>query len=203
VKPAFKAYSEVSPIFRELGDRTREATTLYNIAVISHGIVPKQRALELYSEALALHRDVGGKSELEASLLVGLADQHRDLQQYPEALAACEQLIQFEKDRSSVDGEINDLVIKMLLLQEHLKRPAEALRAVDQALTLLHRKKKHSKMARMTIKSLEQRREAIRQNLSLNQRRVDTLKRFFKGQLHRRKRFPRSRKPTRPQRKQS
>jgi hypothetical protein len=66
------------------------------------------------------------------------------LQQYPEALAACEQLIQFKKDRLSVDREINGLVIKMLLLQESLKRPVEALRVVDQALTLLRLRMKTS-----------------------------------------------------------
>lgn len=121
-------------------------------------------------------------------------DQHRDLQQYPEALAACEQLIQFEKDRLSVNGEINGLVMKILLLHENLKRPAEALRVVDQALILLP-PSNGSLLKNHLRETLKGRRERICQDLSPNQQRVDTLKRFFKGQLHRRERSHRSRKP--------
>jgi tetratricopeptide (TPR) repeat protein len=198
-KPAFEAYREALPIFRELGDRAREAITLYNMAVISSGIVSTQRTLELYREALALRREVGGVGKHEAVLLEGLVDRHRKMQQYLEALAACEQLIQFEKGRASVDGEITGLVMKMLLLHENLNRPAEALRVLDQALALLRLRKKESRMARMTYRGLLRRREEIRQNLSPNQRRVDTLKQFFTGQflLYRRKRSPHSHTPAR------
>ena len=202
-KPAFEAHSEALPIYRELGDRAREARTLYNMAVLSHGIVSKQRALELYHEALALRRDIGGRSELEAVLLKGLVDRYRDVQQYAEALDACEQLIQFAKNRSSVGGEINGLVRKMLLLHENLNRPVEALRTVDRALMLLRRRKKNSEMTQMTIRSLLRRREEIRQKLSPNQRRIDTLTCFLTGRFYRRKRSRRSPRPASPQKRQS
>lgn len=181
VQPAFDVYSEALPIYRELEDRIREADTLYNMAVTSYGMVSKQRALEIYSEALALYREVGGESQFEVILLDGLVDRHKELRQYSEALAVCEQLIQFERGRSSVNGEINGLVRKMLLLHENLKRPEEALCALDEALTLIRRRQKHSKMAQGLGSLLLRWREATHQNLSPNQRRVDTLKRFFKG----------------------
>jgi tetratricopeptide (TPR) repeat protein len=58
---ALEYYSQSLPLFRAVGDRSGEATTLSNIGQVYSELGEKQKALEYYNQSLPLSRAVGDR----------------------------------------------------------------------------------------------------------------------------------------------
>jgi tetratricopeptide (TPR) repeat protein len=68
-----------------MGDRRIEGITLGNLALLHHDQGHNPETLECYSQALAIHREVGSRL-YEGNILGGLALYHHDQGNIPEAL---------------------------------------------------------------------------------------------------------------------
>ncbi|NJK70578.1 MAG: CHAT domain-containing protein [Microcoleus sp. SU_5_3] len=67
-KSAIVKYEEALKLFREAGDRRREAVTLNNIGSVYSVLGEQQKALEYYTQSLPVSRAVGDRSGEAASL---------------------------------------------------------------------------------------------------------------------------------------
>ncbi len=75
---AIKNYEEALPLYRQLGDRRREALSLYYIGLIYFYLGDKQKALKYYLDALPLEHANGDKAE-EANSLASIASTYSDM----------------------------------------------------------------------------------------------------------------------------
>jgi len=94
LKAAIVRYEEALRLYRDLGDRSGEGSTLNNIGFVYHSLGENQKALEYYNQALAVFRDAGDHSG-EARTLnnIGLihgnlGDRQKALEYYNRALLA-------------------------------------------------------------------------------------------------------------------
>ena len=74
---ALEFYNKALPLFRQVGDKHGEATTLHNIGSVYWSLGDKAKALEFYNKALPLKRQVGDKNG-EALTLGHLMDVWKD-----------------------------------------------------------------------------------------------------------------------------
>lgn len=128
-------YNETLPLFRELQDREREATTLNLIGVRYWELGETQKAIDYYKQALPLWRALGNRKE-EGLVLhnVGTAywlsgDSQKALEYYAQALP----LIRAANDRSQEAITLNTTG----LAYDNLGKLREAINYYDQALVIL------------------------------------------------------------------
>jgi tetratricopeptide (TPR) repeat protein len=84
-RKAIVKWEEALKLYREAGDRLREAATLHNIGAIYSELGEQQKALEYYSQSLPLSQAVGDRS-WEALTLYCMAYAKRDQNNLTEAL---------------------------------------------------------------------------------------------------------------------
>lgn len=91
-KEARKKYSEALNVFRELGDRSREAATLQYLGNVAHNLGDPRLAIRHYSEALSLWRNL--KDTLgQAQTLNGMGWSHYGLGELQQSLEYYDQAI--------------------------------------------------------------------------------------------------------------
>jgi len=131
---SIEKYQEALELYRRAGDRSKEATILYNIWVVHLLLGELQKVLEKYNEALQLSRAVGDRSE-EARALNGIGsiyseqgDMREALEKYNEAL----QLSRAVGDRRREAAILNNICLAHLVMGETRK----ALEKCNEALPL-------------------------------------------------------------------
>jgi CHAT domain-containing protein/Tfp pilus assembly protein PilF len=131
---ALEYYTQALAIFRAVGDRATEATTLNNIGGVYSDLGEKQKALEYHTQALAIIRAVGDRGS-EATLLnnIGgvydaLGEKQKALEYYTQALA----IIRAVGDRASEATLLSNIGAVYSALGEKQK----ALEYFTQALAL-------------------------------------------------------------------
>ena len=82
---AIAKYEEALKLYREAGDRRKEALTLNNIGAVYSDLGETQKALENYSQSLPLSRAAGDRS-MEASTLTNIGKVYSDLGEKQKAL---------------------------------------------------------------------------------------------------------------------
>jgi tetratricopeptide (TPR) repeat protein len=81
---------------RAVGDRAREAKTLYNIGIVYHDLGDKARALEYFEQALLLWRAVGDRA-WEAVTLFNIAVLQDAQGNMSEAIALLERVVELDE----------------------------------------------------------------------------------------------------------
>jgi tetratricopeptide (TPR) repeat protein len=76
---AIAKYEVALKLYREAGDRGKEAVILNNIGLVYDNLGEKQKALDYYNQSLPLSRAVGDRS-VEASFLTTLAESTKILE---------------------------------------------------------------------------------------------------------------------------
>src|SRR5262249_16731120 len=142
-------YNQALPLFREVGARNGEATTLNNIGVVYDSFGEKQKTLDFCDRALQLFRAIGNRSG-EALALGNIAEVKRGVGQFDESRSQVEYALKIiELVRASVvskelrasyfatEQEIFEFYVD-LLMQMHKQEPvighdAAALQASERA----------------------------------------------------------------------
>ncbi|WP_333068008.1 MULTISPECIES: tetratricopeptide repeat protein [unclassified Microcoleus] len=65
---ALKYFNQALPMWREVGDRRGEATTLNNIGAAYDSLSQSQEALKYYNQALPMWRELGDRAREAATL---------------------------------------------------------------------------------------------------------------------------------------
>ncbi|MDQ1292321.1 MAG: hypothetical protein QG608_199, partial [Actinomycetota bacterium] len=73
---ALESYGQALRLYRQVGDRAGEATTLNNIGSVHQARGDLDQALDLFGQALPLHRQVGDRAG-EATTLTDIGRVHR------------------------------------------------------------------------------------------------------------------------------
>ncbi|MEG4167321.1 MULTISPECIES: tetratricopeptide repeat protein [unclassified Microcoleus] len=85
LRKAIAKWEEALKLYREAGDRNKEAVTLNNIGLVYSALGEKQKALEYYNQSLPLSRAVGDRS-MEAVTLTSIGLAYSDLGEKQKAL---------------------------------------------------------------------------------------------------------------------
>ena len=135
---ALSLYEQALPIRQEVGDRSGEATTLNGMAAVYWTIGQYRRALSLLEQALPIRREVEDRSG-EATTLNNLAHLYQQAGHYSDAEMTFTRSIQLAQLINNPASEAAGYVGLSILLYEHLQRPTEAIRYMEQAIEVLAR----------------------------------------------------------------
>jgi CHAT domain-containing protein/Flp pilus assembly protein TadD len=103
-KEALETFQKVLVIRREIGDRSREGTTLNNIGVVYTILGQYPKALEFYQQALAIDKELGDCAG-EGTTLNSIGGVYYRLGQYPKALEFYQQALAIRKEVGDRAGE--------------------------------------------------------------------------------------------------
>jgi len=84
-REAIKKYEEVLELWRAIGDRSQEASTLHGIGLVYYSLGEKQKTLDYYNQSLALRRTLNNPAG-EAGMLWAIAGVYNDLGEKQKAL---------------------------------------------------------------------------------------------------------------------
>jgi CHAT domain-containing protein len=125
LRNAIKKYEEALAIWRELGDKTKEASTLNDIGIIYREFGEANRAIECFNQVLILARALGNK-ELEAYTLLYLGQAYdilgetrRELDFYNQALEIAREIKHQELERDSL-GSLGYIYFRLGEIQNAL-----------------------------------------------------------------------------------
>jgi tetratricopeptide (TPR) repeat protein len=76
-REAIKKYEEVLELWRAIGDRSQEASTLHGIGLVYYSLGEKQKTLDYYNQSLALRRTLNNPAG-EAGMLWAIAGVYND-----------------------------------------------------------------------------------------------------------------------------
>jgi tetratricopeptide (TPR) repeat protein len=134
LQQAITKWEAALPLWREAGDKSKEALTLLRIGSVYDDLGEKQKALSNYNQALPLRRTVGDHSGEAITLLsIGLVynelgEKQKALSYYSQALP----LVQAVGERSGEASTLNNIG----LVYDDLGKRQKALSYYKQALSL-------------------------------------------------------------------
>jgi CHAT domain-containing protein len=134
LKLALGKYRQALEIYRSLGNRKAEATSLYRLGGVYRLLNERQKAIEVYNLALAITRELGER-QAEARLVLNLGLLYRELGDYTKSLDFLNQTLGLAreiKDRNVEARALNNLGILSYTRQQLSK----ALEFYDGALAL-------------------------------------------------------------------
>ncbi len=134
LRRAIKKFEEALPLWRTVGDRSKEATTLNNIGFVYNSLGEKQKALDFFNQSLPLLRTVGDRSG-EATTLNNIGSVYNSLGEKQKALEYYNQALPLSRavgDRSKEATTLNNIGFVYNSLGEKQK----ALEYYNQALPL-------------------------------------------------------------------
>lgn len=131
---ALGKYLEALTLYRGMGDRRGEATTLKDIGVIYRTLDDNQKALEYGNQALSAHRAIGNY-EGEAAALYNLGLTYSRLGENQKALDCYNQALLLRRTLGDKKGEANAL-ISIGVIYRSLGEKQRALDVHQQALAL-------------------------------------------------------------------
>ena len=135
LRSAIKKYEEALAIWRELGDKTKEASMLKEIGAIYLQLGEANRSLEYLNQALTLARSLGNKEiEADALLVAGenygiLGDSRRALETYNQALSLAREIKHQKLEAISL--------VSLGFAYDHLGEKQSALNYYNQALPIV------------------------------------------------------------------
>jgi len=135
LRQAIAKFEEALVLWRQVGDKKQEATTLNNIGLVYDNLGEKQKALSFYNQSLPLSRLVGDKSG-EATTLNNIGRVYDDLGEKQKALSFYNQslpLILEVGDKSGQATTFNNIG----LVYSSLGEKPKALEFLNQALPLI------------------------------------------------------------------
>ncbi|MEG4127984.1 CHAT domain-containing protein, partial [Microcoleus sp. Pol1B3] len=126
-------YNQSLPLYRAVGDRSGEASTLNNIGLVYSDLGEKQKALEYFSQSLPLSRAIGDPQEARTLTNIGsvysdLGEKQKSLEYYNQSLP----LYRAVGDRNGEATTLNNIGLVYLDLGEKQK----ALEYYSQSLPL-------------------------------------------------------------------
>jgi tetratricopeptide (TPR) repeat protein len=102
---ALEKYNEALPLSREIGDRSAEGYTLYNIGTAYNLLGEAQKALDKFNEALRIRLAIGERHE-EAYTLLGIAQVEQKRRNLAQARQSIEQAVSIiESMRVNISGQ--------------------------------------------------------------------------------------------------
>ncbi|TAF02369.1 MAG: CHAT domain-containing protein, partial [Nostocales cyanobacterium] len=128
-------YNQALPLYRAVGNRGGEATTLNNIGSVYDSLGEKQKALEFYNQALPLRRAVGDRGG-EATTLNNIGSVYRSLGEKQKALAFYNQALPILRAVGDRGGEANTLW-NFAYLQRSQGNLNEALTQIQSAINII------------------------------------------------------------------
>ncbi|HEY0512735.1 MAG TPA: CHAT domain-containing protein [Thermoanaerobaculia bacterium] len=133
-RAALDRYAEALKRWRELGDREREAETLFAVAVLHVTLGEPRQALEPYGQAASRWQALGEPGR-QATALSSLGVAHASLGEYGEALPLIQQALALFQARGDRGGEAGALG-NLCYLHQSQRHLAEALPCLDRVLAL-------------------------------------------------------------------
>ncbi len=130
---AMESYEQAMRIFRELGEKKGEATTLNRFGTLYLGI-DFERALRYYEDALKLYREI--ENHVGASTVcnnIGIL--YNQLGQYKNALEYLKQALKMETERGSKHGE-ETVYVNMGNIYSALDKHYDAMKYYESALKI-------------------------------------------------------------------
>jgi tetratricopeptide (TPR) repeat protein len=170
---ALSFYKQAYPVFQQIKHRAGEAATLNNMALVYRNVGEPQRALVLLQQTLPIRREVGEQVEI-ANTLTCMASVLMDMGRYNDALESFEQSIALEREAQHHAGEAAGLVGAARLLYRHLDRREDAMRYMEQAITVLDAAHLSRDIAGHTTEMLKQVLATMQRNESLSKLRDET-----------------------------
>jgi CHAT domain-containing protein len=131
---ALDFYNQALPLWRAVGDRSGEATTLNNIGRVYDDLGQKQKALDFYNQALPLWRAVGDRTG-EATTLNNIGLVYDALGQKQKALDFYNQALPLWRAVGDRSGEAATLGNIGVLFQS-TNRPTQAITNLEQSLKI-------------------------------------------------------------------
>jgi CHAT domain-containing protein/tetratricopeptide (TPR) repeat protein len=135
LRTAVNKYEEALSLWRSVGDKSGEAETLNNAALVLNSLGEKQKALDYFQQALLLWKEAGdGKGQ--AMALSGIGAVHFALGDHRQALSYLKQSLLLFRSIKDAGGEalrLNDIGV----VYNNLGDPQEALKNYQQALPML------------------------------------------------------------------
>jgi tetratricopeptide (TPR) repeat protein len=110
-RQAIEKLKQALPLWRQVGDKASEATTLNNIGKVYSDLGDKQQALNYYNQSLPLWRQVGDKAG-EATILTNIGAVYNNLGEKQQALEYYNQslpLLQQVRDQAGVANTFNNI----------------------------------------------------------------------------------------------
>lgn len=101
---ALQSCQQALEIYREIGDRAGEGTTLSNIGSVYQSLGQYSQALERYQQALVIAREVGDRA-MEGTTLNNMGEVYRNLGQYPQAQEHYQQALVIAREVGDRAGE--------------------------------------------------------------------------------------------------
>jgi CHAT domain-containing protein/Tfp pilus assembly protein PilF len=134
LRKALEKYQQSLLLWRERGNREREATTLYNLGSVTDNLDDKQKALEYFSQAVALMHDLGIRIE-EGALLSNIGKVYSDLGENQKAIDFYRRALSIHQSTGDLIGEDITLNNIALILQDW-GEPQKALEYFEKSLQI-------------------------------------------------------------------
>ncbi|MFB2876741.1 CHAT domain-containing protein [Floridanema aerugineum] len=103
-REAIRNLEQALVIYREIGDRRGEGTTLTGLGAVYRSLGQYPKALEFYQQSLAIRREVGDKAG-EGTILSSLGSVYYSLGEYPKALEFYQQALAIRREVGDKAGE--------------------------------------------------------------------------------------------------
>jgi CHAT domain-containing protein/Flp pilus assembly protein TadD len=107
-RAALESWQEAIGIYRQLGDRQGEASSLGNLGNAYHGLGQYEKAIELHQQSLVLFQKLGDRPG-EASSLGNLGSAYHSLGQYEKAVELHQQSLALFRELKDLQGEASSL----------------------------------------------------------------------------------------------
>jgi CHAT domain-containing protein len=123
LEKAIEKFEQTLTLWREAGDRSSEAATLFNIAAIYHHADRFQKALDYYNSALGIYKAISDKN-WEGSTLSDIANVYHLMHENQRALGYLEQALALYRtsgDRKAEAGILNNIASVYSVIGEHQK----------------------------------------------------------------------------------
>jgi CHAT domain-containing protein len=133
-RTAIQFYSQALSLYRAIGSKDGESTTLNNIAKVFSDVGQKQKALELYNQALSLRREIGDKMAIAESLN-NVGNIYATLRDKQKALSFFNQSLPLRREVGDKRGEAATLN-NLSFVYDDLGQNQKALELLNQSLSL-------------------------------------------------------------------
>ncbi len=132
---ALEFFNQALSLYRAVGDRSGEATTLNNIGRVYSALGEKQKALDFYNQSLPLWRAVGDRSG-EATTLNNIGRVYDALGEKQKALEFYNQSLPLSRAVGDRTGEAKTLGNRGILFQ-NTNRPTDAITDLEKSLQIV------------------------------------------------------------------
>ncbi|NER01466.1 MAG: CHAT domain-containing protein, partial [Okeania sp. SIO3C4] len=132
---ALSFYNQALPLYKQVGDKRAEASTLNNIGGVYSSLGEKQKALSFFNQALPLYKQVGDKGG-EATTLNNIGSVYDDLGEKQKALTFYNQALPLYKQVGDKGGEANTL-FNIAVFKRDQGQLTESLTFIEKSLEII------------------------------------------------------------------